>query len=114
MMSILPQLIINGLIAGAIYALAAAGFSLVYYVAKFQYFSHGAIMSISAYLFFAFLNLMGLNYLLSGFLVVLSAIIITLATNWIVYFPLRKRKATPVVKLIASIALLIFLSSSIL
>ncbi len=114
MPSILPQLIINGLIAGAIYALAASGFSLVYYVIKFQYFSHGAIMSISAYLFFAFLNRMGLNYLLSGFLVIIFAIIITLMTNWIVYLPLRKRKATPVILLIASISVLIFLNSLIL
>src|SRR3989344_2252123 len=114
MPSILPQLIVNGLIAGAIYALAASGFSLVYYVLKFQYFSHGAIMSISAYLFFAFLNMMGLAYLLSAFLVVLSAITITLITNWLVYLPLRKRKATPVITLIASIALLIFLSSFVL
>lgn len=114
MTSILPQLIINGLIAGAIYALAAAGFSLVYYVLKFQYFSHGAIMSISAYLFFAFLNMMGLNYLLAGFLVVLLSIIITLITNWAVYLPLRKRKATPLITLIASVALLIFLGALIL
>ena len=114
MTSILPQLIVNGLIAGAIYALAAAGFSLVYYVIKFQYFSHGAVMSIAAYLFFAFLNLMGLNYLLSGFLVVLLSILITLITNWVVYLPLRKRKATPVILLIASISVLIFLDALIL
>lgn len=114
MPSILPQLIINGLIAGAIYALAASGFSLVYYVVKFQYFSHGAIMAIAAYSFFAFLNLVGLNYLLSGFLVIILSIIITLITNWIVYFPLRKRKATPVILLIASISVLIFLGSLIL
>ena len=51
-LEIVPQLIINGLIAGSIYALAAAGFALVYYVLKFQYFSHGGIMSIAAYSFY--------------------------------------------------------------
>lgn len=111
---ILPQLIVNGLIAGSIYALAASGFSLIYYVVKFQYFSHGAIMSIGAYLFFAFLNLMGLNYIAAGFLTVIGCIIATLLSNWLLYLPLRKRNATPTIILIASIVLLIFSSSLML
>ena len=114
MPSILPQLIINGLIAGSIYALAASGFALIYYVLKFQYFSHGAIISISAYLFFAFLNLMGLNYILAGILTIIASIFATLLTNWLVYKPLRRNKATPTITLLASIALLIFSSSLIL
>ena len=114
MPSILPQLVINGLIAGAIYALAASGFSLIYYVVKFQYFSHGAIMSIAAYAFFAFLNLMGLNYIVAGILTVILAILATLSTNFLVYLPLRKRKATPIVTLVSSILVLMFASSLIL
>jgi len=111
---ILPQLIVNGLIAGSIYALAASGFAIVYYVMKFQYFSHGAIMSIGAYLFFAFLNLMGLNYIAAGLLTIAGCIIATLLSNWFIYMPLRKRRATPTVTLIASIVLLILTSSLIL
>ena len=114
LLGILPQLVVNGLIAGSIYALAASGFSLIYYVVKFQYFSHGAIMSIGAYLFFAFLNLMGLNYILAGFLTVVGCIVATLLSNWLLYLPLRKRKATPTIILIASIVLLIFSSSLML
>lgn len=111
---ILPQLIINGLIAGSIYALAASGFSLVYYALKFQYFSHGAIMSIAAYSFFAFLNLIGFHYVLAGILALVIATFATLIMNWLVYRPLRRRKATPTVTLIASIVLLIFTSSLLL
>ena len=114
MQSILPQLIINGLIAGAIYALAASGFSLIYYVVKFQYFSHGAIMSIAAYSFFVFFNRMGMHYLIAGFLTVVLTILATLITNWLVYIPLRKRKATSIVMMISSILMLIFISSLIL
>ena len=111
---ILPQLIVNGLIAGSIYALAASGFALIYYVVKFQYFSHGAIMSIAAYLFFAFLNLMGLNFILAAILTVVGCIFAALLSNWLLYMPLRRRKATPTVTLIASIVLLIFSSSLLL
>ncbi|MBI2655336.1 branched-chain amino acid ABC transporter permease [Candidatus Woesearchaeota archaeon] len=114
LLDILPQLIVNGLIAGSIYALAASGFSLIYYVVKFQYFSHGAIMSIGAYLFFTFMNLMGLNYILAGILTVIGCVIATLLSNWLLYLPLRKRKATPAIILIASIVLLIFSSSLML
>lgn len=113
-LDILLQLIINGLIAGSIYALAASGFSLVYYILKFQYFSHGAIMSIAAYLFFAFLNLTGLNYILAALLTMVISIIVTLLMNYAVYEPLRKRKATPTVTLIASVVLLISASSLLL
>ena len=114
LLGILPQLVVNGLIAGSIYALAASGFSLIYYVVKFQYFSHGAIMSIGAYLFFAFLNLMGLNYTAAGFLTVAGCIAATLLTDYLVYKPLRKRKATPTVLMISTILVLILTSSLIL
>ncbi len=109
--SILPQLFINGLIAGSVYALAACGFALVYYVVKFQYFSQGAILTIGAYIFFLFLNLMGLNYILAAILSIIISILAALTTNWLVYRPLRKRKAGGVPLLVASIVILIFSSS---
>lgn len=109
--SILPQLFINGLIAGSVYALAACGFALVYYVVKFQYFSQGAILTIGAYIFFLFLNLMGLNYILAAILSIIISILAALITNWLVYRPLRKRKAGGVPLLVASIVILIFSSS---
>ena len=114
MVSILPQLVINGLIAGSIYALAASGFSLVYYVIKFLNFAQGALIALSAYIFFFFLNLMGINYAAAALLTLISSVLIMLIMNVAVYFPLRKRKATNVVLMIASLALLIFSSSFII
>jgi branched-chain amino acid transport system permease protein len=111
---ILPQLIVNGLIAGAIYALAASGFSLVYYVMKFQYFSQGAIMAIGSYAFYEFFAVLKMNYAVAALLSAAVAVLATFITNWLVYRPLRKRKATPVILLIASIAILIFSSSMLL
>lgn len=35
------QLLINGLIAGAIYTLIASGFSLIYFTCRFVNFAHG-------------------------------------------------------------------------
>src|SRR3989338_8703592 len=99
---LLPQLIVNGLIAGSIYALAAAGFALVYHVVKFQYFSHGATMAVAAYSFFSLVKFTHLGYLTSFILAVIISIIFTLLKNILVYSKLRERKATLTVMLITS------------
>lgn len=110
---ILPQLIINGLIAGSIYALAASGFSLVYYVIKFLHFAQGATIAIAAYALFLFASQFGLNNVLSIIISIIIAIAATLIMNFVIYKPLRKRKASGVVMLIASLAILTFSTSLI-
>jgi len=52
MTSIFLQLLINGVIAGAIYALVASGFSLIYSTNKFVHFAHGGVIALSAYFLF--------------------------------------------------------------
>jgi branched-chain amino acid transport system permease protein len=111
---ILPQLIINGLIAGSIYALAASGFSLVYHVIKFLHFAQGATITISAYAFFFFMDILGLNFVLGMLMAIIASIFVTWLMNVLLYKPLRKRKATNVISLIASLSLLIFFVSLIL
>ena len=108
---ILPQLLINGLIAGSIYALAASGFSLTYNVVKFLNFAQGAVIAISAYAFYFLMVSLKMSYLFSAILAIAFSIIAMLLMDFIVYKPLRKRKATNVVTLIASLALLTFFSS---
>lgn len=54
MLDILPQLILNGIIAGAIYALVALGLSLVYGIMKFINLAHGELAMTGAYGFFFF------------------------------------------------------------
>jgi branched-chain amino acid transport system permease protein len=45
----LQQLLVNGLIAGGIYALVALGFSVIYRTVKFFHFAHGAVYTAGAY-----------------------------------------------------------------
>ena len=52
-MDILPQLLVNALIAGSIYALASAGLSLTYGLLRVLNFAHGHFMMLGAYLFYA-------------------------------------------------------------
>jgi branched-chain amino acid transport system permease protein len=51
-MDILPQLLVNALIAGSIYALASAGLSLSYGLLRILNFSHGHLMMVGAYMFY--------------------------------------------------------------
>jgi branched-chain amino acid transport system permease protein len=51
-MEILPQLLVNALIAGSIYALASSGLSLTYGLLKILNFAHGHLMMVGAYCFY--------------------------------------------------------------
>ncbi|MEM4215065.1 MAG: branched-chain amino acid ABC transporter permease [Candidatus Pacearchaeota archaeon] len=113
-MSIAFQLLINGIIAGAIYALVASGFSLIYSTCKFVHFAHGAVIAFSAYFLYFLFSILGLNF---GFSVILAIIFTSLfgyLINIVVYKQLRKRKTSFVILLLASVGILILLESLIL
>ncbi|MDD4990002.1 MAG: branched-chain amino acid ABC transporter permease [Candidatus Pacebacteria bacterium] len=108
------QLLVNGLIAGAIYALVASGFSLIYSTCKFVHFAHGSVIAIAGYFLYLFFSLLGLNFWLAVVLAIVLAALFGLAINVLVYKKFRQRKASAVILLIASFALLILFESLIL
>jgi len=112
-MSVALQLLINGLIAGAIYALVASGFSLIYSTCKFVHFAHGAVIAFSAYILYFLFSVIGLNFGFSVVLAIAFASLLGYGMN-IVYNKLRQRKVSSVILLIASFALLILIESLIL
>lgn len=69
MVDILPQLIVNALITGSIYALASAGLALAYGLHRILNFAHGHFMMVGAYVF-----LWGTTYL--GFSTIPSILIV--------------------------------------
>jgi branched-subunit amino acid ABC-type transport system permease component len=54
MFSILPQLLLNALITGSIYALASSGIALTYGLLRILNFAHGHLMMVGAYTFLFF------------------------------------------------------------
>lgn len=52
MFEILPQLLLNSVISGSIYALVAVGMALTYRSLKVLNFAHGHLMMVGAYLFY--------------------------------------------------------------
>ncbi|MFA5763422.1 MAG: branched-chain amino acid ABC transporter permease [archaeon] len=113
-MSIILQLFFNGLIAGAIYALVAAGFSLIYSTNKFVHFAHGSAIAVSAYVSYFLFSMLGLDFALTIILTLLFSALFGAGMHYLVYLPLRKRKASPLILLTASVALLILFESLIL
>ncbi len=113
-MAIAAQLILNGIIAGAIYSLVASGFALIYNVTKFMHFAHGAALALGAYLMYTLSITAGIEFWASIVITLIFTSIIGALMNWIVYLPLRKRNASAAVLLIASIALMTFLNALVL
>jgi len=110
-MSVFVQLLINGIIAGSIYALIASGFSLIYSVAKFMHFAHGVVVTVSAFFLFFLASMSRLPFALSILLTLVFAALLGFFINLVCYKPLRNKHATNAVLLIASLALTILLQS---
>ena len=106
------QLLLNGIIAGSIYALFAVGLTMVYGVFRFINFAHGELIAWGAYLALFFTRS---PFFLPIYLAALPALVITafigLAQNRFVFEPLRH--GNRITLLIASIGLSYFLRNAI-
>ncbi|OIO25832.1 hypothetical protein AUJ14_03340 [Candidatus Micrarchaeota archaeon CG1_02_55_22] len=108
------QILLNGIIAGAIYALVAAGFALVYSTARFVHFAHGAIVAGGAYALFFFFERLAIGFWPAAVLAIAVAALLGWVCNELVYKPLRHRGATPLILLLAGFALLVLIESLLL
>jgi len=111
MTSIFLQLLVNGLVAGSIYALVAAGFSLIYSTNKFVHFAHGGVIVLSSYFLYWISTTLGLDFYISSFLTILFATFLGYSLNKVLYQKFRAKKASNSVLLVASVAILILLQS---
>ncbi len=105
-MDILPQLILNSIIAGAIYAMIALGFNLIYGTAKFFDLGYGALTAVGGYSVFYFYKTLGLNIYVSIILGMLIAGIVGFLVYRLVYSPLRAKKSSGMVLLVAALGVL--------
>jgi len=103
---LLPQLLLNGIIAGSIYSLVALGFALIYQTARFFHFAHGAIYTLGAYFAFLFYTQLGFDRVIAFPLACVATMALGIGCEVAVYRPMRKRKATDLTLLIASLGLL--------
>ena len=102
-MGILPQLILNSIISGAIYTLVALGFNLIYGATKFFNLAHGIMAAIGGYAVFYFAKTLGLDVYVAIILGVALAGLVGFGLDKFIYLPLRRRKASNMVLLVASL-----------
>lgn len=102
-MDILPQIIINSLVAGSIYALIAIGFSLIYGATKFFNLAHGVMAIVGAYTVLFLTQTLGLNIFISVIGGVVLAGLLGYILDKIVYLQMRKNKASNMIMLVASL-----------
>ncbi|VVB79309.1 Branched-chain amino acid transport system / permease component [uncultured archaeon] len=112
-MSFFAQLTLNGLIAGSIYALIAVGFSLIYSTNKIMHFAHGIAIALSAYILFESLSVLKVGLFNAIIFTLILAVLFGLFTYNVIYLPLRKKKASNVILIIASLALLVLFENVI-
>ncbi len=107
------QLIVNGIAIGSILALAAIGLTLTYGILKLSNFAHGDFMTLGAYLTWL-ANTGGINIWLAMILGGLGTIVAMLIAEYLLWQPMRDRRASDTTLIIISIGLALFIRNGIL
>jgi neutral amino acid transport system permease protein len=108
-----PQLLINGIAIGSILALAAIGLTLTYGILKLSNFAHGDFMTLGAYLTWL-TNDLGVNIWLSMIVGAVVTILAMLIAEYLLWKPMRDRRASDTTLIIISIGLALFVRNGIL
>lgn len=107
--SVVVQQIVNGVSLGAVYALIAVGFALVFNVLKFSNFSHGGVLAISAYV--GYLAALKLHLSLIPVLLVgtLAGGLIACGVEFVAFRSIRKKRGQLVYFFVTSVTMLMLL-----
>lgn len=91
---LLLQLLINGLQLGAIYALTAVGFSLIFGATKIFHVAHGAAFTIAGYLFWWSVATLHLPWPVAALVATVAAVVFGLMMERVVYRPIQRHEAS--------------------
>ncbi len=107
------QVTFNTLVAGAEYALFGLSFALVYRVSRFFHFAHGIVFATGPYAAFFFRTRLGVPFFPACFLGLAAGASLGCAMEVFAYSPLRHKRASPMVLLLASLGIYVFLQNLI-
>ncbi len=110
--AIFAKFILNGLIAGSLYAVLALGLSLLFGVLRFVNLAHGEFALIGAYAFYVFFNILHWPLIPSFILGIAALLAIVYVIQKCTFLPVRE--APPLISLILAIGLSIFLKHALL
>lgn len=101
------QQLVNGLSLGAIYALIALGYTMVYGIIMLINFAHGDIMMVGAYVGFFSISVLGSNIVVAMIFAMISCALLGVVIEKVAYKPLRN--STRIAALITAIGVSLFL-----
>jgi len=107
------QILTNVLICTSEYILLGASFALVYSVVRFFHFAHGVVYVWGAYLAYLMARVVGLPLGLAIPVAVVGAALVGMGIELAIYRPLRKKKASSLILLVASLGVYIVLQNVI-
>ncbi|MBI4590779.1 MAG: branched-chain amino acid ABC transporter permease [Candidatus Rokubacteria bacterium] len=111
-MDLFAQLLVNGVVAGSLYALVACSFGLILGTTGTFHFAHGVVYAAGAYGAY-FAAGLGLPLWAAAGVGIAGAALLGTLIEVVVYRPLRRIAASPLVILIASLGTLIVLENAI-
>ena len=104
------QYLINGVSIGAVYAIIALGYTMVYGIAKMLNFAHGDVIMVGAYISFCVTNYLGLPAIVSVVASMAVCTVLGIVIEGLAYRPLRGTSSLAV--LITAIGVSYFLQNA--
>lgn len=114
MVNELAQLIINGLVAGSVLAMAAVGVTLVYGVLKVVNFAHGDYLTFGAYCAFVASATWHLNMVVATIIAILLTAALAVVLEFVLWRPLRRRRSGVLTLFLVAIGLALILRQALL
>lgn len=97
-----------GLVAAAVLALAAVGFTLQFAVTNVLNLAYGGVMIVSAYAAYA-VNNAGVNIWIATLAAIATGAVLSLVLNNVIYTPFQRRGASPITMVIVSLGMTLIL-----
>ena len=104
------QYLINGISIGAVYAIIALGYTMVYGIAKMLNFAHGDVIMVGAYVSYCVTSYLGLPAVVSILVAVIVCTLLGIVIEGLAYKPLRGTPSLAV--LITAIGVSYFLQNA--
>jgi neutral amino acid transport system permease protein len=108
------QLLVNGLVTGSVYAIAAVGVSLVYGILRLVNFAYGDMMAFGAFVAYAANVTLGLPMAVATAVAMAASAVLAVALDTVLWRPLRRQRAGFMSLFLASIGVALVLRQAIL
>jgi branched-chain amino acid transport system permease protein len=105
------QLLLNGVVVGSFYAILGLSFALIYWTTRIFHFAHGIVYTVAGYAIYTAVVPLGLPVPVGIPLGALAAMTVGVGCELLMYRPLRRRRASAMTPMIASLGLFIILQN---